>query len=85
MGIPRSIIIKTSAVESFPPLQETTRSLGLSVTAGMLVISLITATPSLDFLRTRHFVRDDVERLLSNDLLARGLASAITIAWPLVS
>lgn len=36
-------------------------------------------------LRTRHFVRDDVERLLADDLLARGLASAVTIAWPLVS
>jgi hypothetical protein len=36
-------------------------------------------------LRTRHFVRDDVERLLATDLLARGLASSITIAWPLVS
>jgi hypothetical protein len=34
-------------------------------------------------LRTRHFVRDDVERLLAEDLLARGLASAVTIAWPL--
>jgi hypothetical protein len=28
-------------------------------------------------------VRDDVERLLAEDLLARGLASAVTIAWPL--
>jgi dsRNA-specific ribonuclease len=36
-------------------------------------------------LRTRHFVRDDVERLLADDLLARGLASAVTIAWPLTS
>lgn len=36
-------------------------------------------------LRTRHFVRDDVERLLADDLLAHGLASAITIAWPLVT
>jgi len=36
-------------------------------------------------LRTRHFVRDDVERLLADDLLARGLASALTIAWPLTS
>lgn len=36
-------------------------------------------------LRTRHFVRDDVERLLANDLLSHGLASAVTIAWPLVS
>ena len=36
-------------------------------------------------LRTRHFVRDDIERLLATDLLAHGLASAVTIAWPLVS
>lgn len=36
-------------------------------------------------LRTRRFDRDDVERLLSEDLLAHGLASAITIAWPLVT
>ena len=36
-------------------------------------------------LRTRHFVRDDVERLLAEDLLARGLASAVSIAWPLVT
>ncbi|MCU0301395.1 MAG: hypothetical protein MUF35_07305 [Candidatus Nanopelagicales bacterium] len=36
-------------------------------------------------LRRRRFVRDDVERALAEDLLARGLASAITIAWPLVS
>jgi len=36
-------------------------------------------------LRTRHFVRDDVERLLATDLLSHGLASAVTIAWPLVS
>jgi dsRNA-specific ribonuclease len=36
-------------------------------------------------LRRRHFVRDDVERALAEDLLAHGLASAITIAWPLVT
>lgn len=36
-------------------------------------------------LRRRHFDRDDVERALAEDLLAHGLASAITIAWPLVS
>lgn len=36
-------------------------------------------------LRTRHFVRDDVERLLAEDLLAHGLASAISIAWPLTT
>jgi dsRNA-specific ribonuclease len=36
-------------------------------------------------LRRRRFDRDDVERALAEDLLARGLASAITIAWPLVS
>lgn len=36
-------------------------------------------------LRTRHFVRDDVERLLAEDLLAHGLASAVSIAWPLVT
>jgi hypothetical protein len=36
-------------------------------------------------LRRRHFDRDDVERALAEDLLAHGLASAITIAWPLVA
>jgi hypothetical protein len=36
-------------------------------------------------LRTRRFDRDDVEGHLANDLLAHGLASAITIAWPLTS
>jgi dsRNA-specific ribonuclease len=36
-------------------------------------------------LRTRHFVRDDVERLLSDDLLEHGIASAITLAWPLTT
>ena len=36
-------------------------------------------------MRTRHFVRDDVERLLAEDLLAHGLASAVSIAWPLVT
>ncbi len=36
-------------------------------------------------LRTRHFIRDDIERRLADDLLARGLASAVTIAWPLVA
>ena len=36
-------------------------------------------------LRTRRFVRDDVERLLADDLLAHGLASAVSIAWPLVT
>lgn len=36
-------------------------------------------------LRTRHIVRDDVERLLADDLLEHGLASAMTLAWPLVS
>lgn len=36
-------------------------------------------------LRTRHFVRDDVERLLAEDLLARGVASAVMIAGPLTS
>jgi len=36
-------------------------------------------------LRTRRFDRDDVERQLANDLLAHGLASAITIAWPLTT
>ena len=36
-------------------------------------------------LRTRRFDRDDVERHLAADLLAHGLASAITIAWPLTS
>ena len=36
-------------------------------------------------LRTRRFTRDDVERQLANDLLAHGLASAITIAWPLTT
>ena len=34
-------------------------------------------------LRTRRFVRDDVEVLLSDNLLAHGLASAVAIAWPL--
>lgn len=36
-------------------------------------------------LRTRRFDRDDVERQLANNLLAHGLASAVTIAWPLTS
>lgn len=36
-------------------------------------------------LRTRRFVRDDVERELAENLLARGMASAVTIAWPLVT
>lgn len=36
-------------------------------------------------LRRRRFDRDDVERHLADDLLSRGLASAITIAWPLTS
>lgn len=36
-------------------------------------------------LRSRRFDRDDVERHLADDLLGRGLASAITIAWPLTS
>lgn len=36
-------------------------------------------------LRTRRFVRDDVERELAENLLAHGLASAITIAWSLTS
>ena len=36
-------------------------------------------------LRTRRFDRDDVERQLASNLLAHGLASAITIAWPLTS
>ncbi len=36
-------------------------------------------------LRTRRFDRDDVERHLANDLLAHGLASATTIAWPLTT
>ncbi len=36
-------------------------------------------------LRTRRFDRDDVERALASDLLAHGLASAVTIAWPLTS
>ena len=36
-------------------------------------------------LRTRRFDRDDVERELSNDLLSHGLASAVTIAWPLTT
>ena len=36
-------------------------------------------------LRTRRFDRDDVERQLATNLLAHGLASAITIAWPLTT
>lgn len=36
-------------------------------------------------LRTRRFVRDDVEVLLSDNLLEHGLASAVSIAWPLTS
>ncbi len=36
-------------------------------------------------LRSRRFDRDDVERHLADDLLSRGIASAITIAWPLTS
>lgn len=36
-------------------------------------------------LRTRHFDRDDVERLLADDLLSHGLASAVSIAGPLTS
>lgn len=36
-------------------------------------------------LRTRRFTRDDVERELANDLLAHGIASAVTIAWPLTT
>lgn len=36
-------------------------------------------------LRTRHFDRDDVEQRLADDLLAHGLASSISIAWPLVT
>lgn len=36
-------------------------------------------------LRTRHFDRDDVERRLADNLLEHGLASAISIAWPLVT
>ncbi|MGB8020531.1 MAG: hypothetical protein WCF04_04840 [Candidatus Nanopelagicales bacterium] len=36
-------------------------------------------------LRTRHFVRDDVERLLAEDLLSHGLASAVAIASPLTA
>ncbi len=36
-------------------------------------------------LRTHHLVRDDVERLLADDLLARGLGSAVAIAQPLTA
>lgn len=36
-------------------------------------------------LRTRRFDRDDVEARLADDLLARGLASAVAIAGPLTS
>jgi hypothetical protein len=36
-------------------------------------------------LRTGRFDRDDVERNLATNLLDHGLASAITIAWPLTS
>ncbi len=36
-------------------------------------------------LRSARFDRDDVERLLAEDLLNHGLASAVTIAWPLAS
>lgn len=36
-------------------------------------------------LRTHHLVRDDVERLLADDLLARGLPSAVAIARPLTA
>lgn len=36
-------------------------------------------------LRTRRYDRDGVERRLADDLLAHGLASAVTIAWPLVT
>jgi dsRNA-specific ribonuclease len=36
-------------------------------------------------LRTRRFDRDDVERQLASNLLAQGLASAISIAWPLTT
>jgi len=34
-------------------------------------------------LRTRRFDRDDVEVLLAEDLLGHGLASAVSLAWPL--
>lgn len=34
-------------------------------------------------LRTRRFDRDDVEVLLADDLLGHGLASAVSLAWPL--
>jgi dsRNA-specific ribonuclease len=36
-------------------------------------------------LRTRRFDRDDVERQLASTMLAHGLASAISIAWPLTT
>jgi dsRNA-specific ribonuclease len=36
-------------------------------------------------LRTRRFDRDDVERELAANLLAHGIASAVTIAWPLTA
>lgn len=36
-------------------------------------------------LRTRHFDRDDVERRLADNMLEHGLASSISIAWPLVT
>ena len=36
-------------------------------------------------LRTRRFDRDDVERELANNLLEHGIASAVTIAWPLTT
>jgi hypothetical protein len=36
-------------------------------------------------LRTRRFDRDDVERQLASNMLAHGLASAVSIAWPLTT
>jgi hypothetical protein len=36
-------------------------------------------------LRTRHVVRDDVERMLADELLARGVGAAVSLAWPLTT
>lgn len=36
-------------------------------------------------LRRGHFDRDDVERLLADNLLGHGLASAVSLAWPLTT
>jgi hypothetical protein len=36
-------------------------------------------------LRRRHFDRDDVEALLADNLLGHGVASSVSIAWPLTS